>query len=311
MAANNPFRGGIAADRLLGVEVPRCSILGRMNVTATLLATHRVDKPWGRHTLWAGFANPPADAEPVGEIWFQTPGNAAPDLLVKYLFTSEKLSVQVHPDDAQARARGLPRGKDECWVVLDAEADSTIALGTKEPIDRDTLRAAALDGSIEELLDWKPVKAGDFFYSASGTVHAIGAGVTIIEIQQNSETTYRLYDYGRPRELHLDMGVAVSNPEPYVSPVQAYLRSDRREILADGQMFVLERWHGAVAGTLLPEPQRPLWLVPVSGSGRIAGGPLEPGSVWLVDGAEPITLDRDSELLIAYPGAAVHETLLS
>ena len=117
-------------------------------MTATLLATHRVEKPWGRHKLWPGFADPAADQDPVGEIWFQTPGDAAPDLLIKYLFTSEKLSVQVHPNDEQAHARGLPRGKDECWVILDAEPDSTIALGTKAPIDRETLRAAALDLSL-------------------------------------------------------------------------------------------------------------------------------------------------------------------
>src|SRR3546814_157244 len=114
-------------------------------VPATLLATHRVEKPWGRHHLWGPFRDPPANGEPVGEIWFQAPGDSTPDLLVKYLFTSEKLSVQVHPDDAQAQARGLTRGKDECWLILGAEPDSTIAAGTKRPVDAETLRAAALD----------------------------------------------------------------------------------------------------------------------------------------------------------------------
>jgi mannose-6-phosphate isomerase len=155
-------------------------------LTATLLATHRVEKPWGRHDLWPGFADPPANGAAVGEVWFQAPGDSTPDLLIKYLFTSEKLSVQVHPDDDQAHAAGLPRGKDECWVILAARPDSTIAIGTKAPTDRATLRAAALDGSIEHLLEWKPVKAGDFLYCASGTIHAIGPGITLVEVQQNS-----------------------------------------------------------------------------------------------------------------------------
>src|SRR3546814_2738640 len=92
------------------------------------------------------------------------------------------------------------RGKDEAWLILAAEPDSTIALGTKRPVGREELRDAALDGSIEDLLDWKPVKAGDFYYSPAGTVHAIGAGITLIEVQQNVDLTYRLYDYGRPRD---------------------------------------------------------------------------------------------------------------
>jgi mannose-6-phosphate isomerase len=98
---------------------------------ATLLHTHRVEKPWGRHDLGFGFEDAPADGDPIGEIWFQEPGDTSPDLLIKYLFTGQKLSVQVHPDDEQAHARGLPRGKDECWTILAARPDSTIALGPK------------------------------------------------------------------------------------------------------------------------------------------------------------------------------------
>jgi mannose-6-phosphate isomerase len=211
-------------------------------MTATLLATKRVEKPWGRHTLWPGFPDPAPQGDPIGEVWFQTPHAAEPDLLIKYLFTSEKLSVQVHPADAAARAAGYPRGKDEAWVVLAAEPDATIALGTKAPMTKDELRAASLDGSIEHLLDWKPVKAGDFIYSRAGTVHAIGAGITLIEVQQNVDLTYRLYDYGSDRELHLDAGVAVSDPVPFVPLPTPAPAPDDRTILAEGPKFVLERW---------------------------------------------------------------------
>lgn len=270
-------------------------------MTATLLATHRVEKPWGRHTLWPGFADPAPDGAPIGEVWYQTPGNAAPDLLIKYLFTSEKLSVQVHPDDAQAHAAGLPRGKDECWVILAAEPDSTIALGTREPIDRNTLRAAAIDGSIEDLLDWKPVKAGDFFYSASGTIHAIGAGITLIEVQQNSETTYRLYDYGRPRELHLDAGVAVADPVPFVPhPMPGAVAADRT-ILVEGPKFVLERWPGGHRSVSLPAGTVG-WLVPVTGEGVADGVPFAAGDCLTLEGTCEIDAAVGSDLLFAYPG---------
>ena len=116
---------------------------------ASLLTTRRVEKPWGRHHLWPGFADPAPDGPKIGEIWFQTPDAGKPDLLIKYLFPGEKLSVQVHPNDEQAHARGLPRGKDECWVVLAADPGATIAIGTLAPMSKDELRAAALDGSIE------------------------------------------------------------------------------------------------------------------------------------------------------------------
>ena len=272
-------------------------------MTATLLATHRVEKPWGRHHLWPGFADPATDGEPVGEIWFQTPGNSTPDLLIKYLFTSEKLSVQVHPNDEQAHAAGLPRGKDECWVILDAEPDSTIALGTKQPVDRETLRAAALDGSIEDLLDWKPVKAGDFFYSGSGTIHAIGAGITLVAVQQNSETTYRLYDYGRPRELHLDQGIAVSEPVPYAPHPMPGRIAEGRVILVEGPKFVLERWEGGHRVLDLPKGVTG-WLIPLRGEGVVDGVPFRAGECLTLEDRTELHAEAGSDLLFAYPGTA-------
>jgi len=267
---------------------------------ATLLATRRVEKPWGRHRLWPGFADPPADGDPIGEIWFQAPGD--PELLVKYLFTAERLSVQVHPDDAAARAAGYPRGKDEAWVILAADPGATIALGTLAPMNGEELRAAALDGSIEHKLDWKPVKAGDVFYSAAGTVHAIGAGITLVEVQQNVDLTYRLYDYGRPRELHLEESVAVSRAEPFVAPPAPGLVEPGRAILAEGGKFVLERWSGGDKRIALGEA--PGWLVPLAGEGVADGVAFRAGECLMLTGDVAISAGDDADLLFAYPGAA-------
>lgn len=268
---------------------------------ATKLETHRVEKPWGRHRLWPGFPDPAPGDDPVGEVWFKTPGDDAPELLIKYLFTSEKLSVQVHPDDAAAQARGLPRGKDECWTVLDAEPDSTIALGPKRTMTADELRDHARDGSVEDDLDWVSVKAGDFFYAPSGTVHAIGAGLTIIEIQQNSETTYRLYDYGSDRELHLEDGVAVADLDPYQPIASPGPAEEGRTILVEGPKFVLERWRGGDRPVDLP-PDTTGWLVPIKGNGEVAGIGWTAGECVTVEGSETIRASADADLLFAYPG---------
>ncbi len=276
-------------------------------MTATQLTTRRIEKIWGCHRLGLGFADAPGGGDPVGEIWFEPPLDAPAELLVKYLFTSEKLSVQVHPDDEQARARGHACGKEECWVILDTGPGATIGLGMKDTIDPETLRMAALDGSIEEMLDWKPVAPGDVYYLTAGTVHAIGAGVTLAEVQQNTDLTYRLYDYGRPRDLHLEDGIAVSRPEPWVSPPASGEISSGRAILAEGRKFVLERWRGDRAGKLVPVSGRPLWLVPLAGSGVLDGKAMAAGTVWTLD--SPCELGFSGDMLVAYPGGEVASEL--
>ena len=274
-------------------------------MAAIRLTTKRVEKPWGRTDLWPGFDDVKESGDPVGEIWFELPGGGDPVLLVKYLFTSEKLSIQVHPDDAAAQAHGYPRGKDEAWVVLAADPHATIAIGTREVMSREALRAAALDGSIEDAMRWWTVKANDVFYSPAGTVHAIGPGLTLVEVQQNVDLTYRLYDYGRPRELHLDDGIAVSDPVPYVAPHVPYEASPGRLILADGPAFVLERWTMGVTGTLRAAAGRPIWLVPLAGSGTIDGGAFEAGGVWFVPDEAELAIGEGSDVLVAYPEAGI------
>jgi mannose-6-phosphate isomerase len=140
-------------------------------------------------------------------------GSAAPDpqrfpLLLKFLFPAEKLSVQVHPDDGTARGFGEPWGKTECWYVAHARAGSQVALGLKPGVTRAQFEQSIHEKRAEELLNWIDVHAGEMIYVAGGTVHTLGPGAVIVETQQQSDTTYRLYDYGRPRPLHLERGLA-------------------------------------------------------------------------------------------------------
>ena len=272
-------------------------------MTAQKLSTIRVEKPWGRTDLWPGFANP--DGKRIGEIWFDAPPGTDPELMVKYLFTSELLSIQVHPDDALAHATGHKRGKEEAWIILAAEPDSTIALGTKRPLSGAELRAAALDGSIEALMKWHPVKAGDVIYSPARTVHAIGTGLTLVEVQQNIDLTYRLYDYGRPRELHLDEGVEASDAKPFVAAPVPGEASPGRNILCEGGKFVMERWSFTDARPVAASG--PGWLVQLAGESRIDGRDVSAGECWMTEGAFKIAPGKGSDLLFAYEGAVRQE----
>lgn len=202
----------------------------------TLLPRKSVPKPWGRQDLPYPFEG--AATEKIGEIWFDDAG-AEQGLLVKYLFTSDKLSIQVHPSDELARQLGLPSGKEECWIVIDADPGAVLGIGTKVPLSLGELRAAAIDGSIERLIEWKPVSRGDLFYIPPGTVHAIGAGVTIIEVQQNADITYRLYDYGRPRDLHLGDGIKAATAKPYDERMQSRIDFSCEARIFDGPKFGL------------------------------------------------------------------------
>ena len=278
-------------------------------MTANRLRTRPIEKVWGRHDLPRAFGAAVADGEPVGEIWFEDPSGGSADLLVKYLLTSEKLSIQVHPDAAMARARGYRCGKDEAWLVVAAEPGARIGLGLRTAIGKEELRAAALDGRIEALVDWRPAHVGDVYYSPAGTIHALGPGLTLIEVQQNIDLTYRLYDYGRPRELHLDDAIEAARPEPYVAPFAPYELTPGREILVDGPAFVLERWTVAAGGRLAATAARPVWMIPVSGGGLIDGEPLAAPAVWMVEDQSRVRIDQGSEILFAYPGEGVRPEL--
>lgn len=273
-------------------------------MTALPLSARRIEKPWGRRSLGEGFDPVPSASAPVGEIVFESSLGASDELLLKYLFTSEKLSIQVHPDDSAARAQGLPRGKDEAWLVLAAEPDSTLGLGLREPTAPGGLREAALDGSIEELVDWRPVRAGDCIYSPAGTIHAIGAGVSLVEVQQNCDLTYRLYDYGRPRELHLDEALAVARPDARPTAQPPLDLGEGRTRLAAGPAFQMERLAGVAEGRLRAPADKAIWAVSLRGAVELDGKPLPRGSAWLVPDSAKARLGDGAELLLAYPGGA-------
>lgn len=270
-------------------------------MSVTKLTARQVKKVWGRRDLSPWFDDVPEGGEPVGEIWFEMPDGRDVPLLLKYLFTSERLSVQVHPDDETARAAGHGRGKDEAWLVLDAEPRGTVGLGTVRALSAEQLRAAALDGSIEKLIDWKSVKSGDFIYSPAGTVHAIGPGVTLVEVQQNIDLTYRLYDYGRPRELHLEAAVAASNARPFVVSDTSRPLAGGRTAFGEGGKFVLERVNATGANGRLATG-RPLWLLPLAGETEADGIRASAGEVLYVEGETFLESGDAIDLLVAYEG---------
>jgi mannose-6-phosphate isomerase len=233
-----------------------------------------VKKPWGLKRLPEIFGKLTPDR--IGEIWFGDT-NGLP-LLAKYLFTSEPLSVQVHPNDEQAQLHGFARGKAECWFVIDAKPGAMIGLGLSREMTRGELREAALDGSIEQLIEWRPVAAGDFYYVPPGTIHAIGAGICLLEFQQSSDLTYRLYDYGRPRKLHLDEAVAVANPGRYAQHLHRQVGASENVVLANGPHFTLvhTRSH-ALQG-------RRRWVLPLDGHVLCDGEMAFAGECMLVEG---------------------------
>ncbi len=240
------------------------------------LPTIVVEKPWGVSVLPAPFAR--SVDTPVGEIWFE-PAAALPDLLVKYLFTSEKLSVQVHPNDEQARASGDgSRGKEESWYVIDAAPGAAIGIGFDRRVSEEEVRAGIVDGSIEGLLRWRAVKPGDFFYIPAGTVHAIGGGIALIEVQQNCDLTYRLFDYGRPRPLAVESALSVAVRDIYPAANYQHIAPSGEVLLVDGPYFRLLRYDGPLSQEAAARfGGGAVQLIPIAGVATADGQPIAPG----------------------------------
>ena len=201
-----------------------------------------VHKPWGCTDLrpWSELQS---GGNPIGEIWFQRadPGAPPPALLLKLLFTNEALSIQVHPDDAFAQSIGMENGKTEAWYILSAAPGAQVAVGLKGQLTAPQLRASIEDGSIADLVQWRPVRKGEAISVPAGTIHAIGPGLVIAEIQQRSDATFRLFDYGRQRELHTGNAVAAARAGPAECQSAQRSLTGARTLLAANSHFVLER----------------------------------------------------------------------
>ena len=247
-------------------------------------------EPWFRTRIWgfhdlAPWYDYKTEGEPIGEVWLtgemcvaatgplagqslkditaqhtrdllgNTHGDGQFPLLIKILFPKEKLSVQVHPNDAMAQKYGEPRGKTECWYALDAKPGACVALGIKTGVTPEQILAAIKSASLEDLLEMIPVAKGDLLFVDAGTVHALGPGVVMLETQQTSDLTYRMYDYGRPRELHLEKSLEAMRVKTRAGKVPPR-NVNNHSVLIDEKYFEIERWpidSGEDAAELTPD----------------------------------------------------------
>lgn len=240
------------------------------------LTASQKEKPWGTRDLEPWFERPAAN---VGEVWF----TAEPQLpiLVKFLFTSGRLSVQLHP--------GGPNGKTEMWHVLRAREDAKIALGFREPVTRERLARAVQTGEVVDLLRWIPVAAGETYFIPPGTVHAIGAGIALCEVQQNHDVTLRLYDYGSGRELHVEQALALADLGCH--PGACAPDSD---LLASCEYFATESLRISGLYDYIPAADRFHLFIALEGRGEMAGMPFSAGEVWHIPaGADRFTIEPE------------------
>lgn len=272
-----------------------------------LIEPRFVTRVWGYKSLRPWY-DVDAEGDPIGEVWLtgddcriatgphtgrslidvfnefprQMLGAAAPraesPLLIKMLFAREKLSVQVHPDDAMAQKYGAERGKTECWYAISAEPGAQVACGLKAGVTIDQVRAGIDDGTLEQSLAIIPIATDDMIFVDAGTVHAIHPGSVLLETQQNCDITYRMFDYGRPRELHIDRSIEATKLHTRAGKFPQK-QLDDRTVLIDVEYFRIERV--PVDGDICSDDLRGIsaaglsYLFAADGSARIHNGSFE------------------------------------
>ena len=256
-------------------------------------------KPWGIADLqpWSIERH---DDQRIGEIWYEraSAGSQDASLLLKLLFTGKPLSVQVHPDDGFAQALGLPRGKTEAWYVLSAAPGAKVALGLNRYVTSHQLREAAVDGSIANLLEWRAVSPGDVILVPAGTIHAIGAGLIIAELQQNSDATFRLFDYGSERELHIESAVAVATAGPAEFQVRSTRVTEERMLLVSSPHFIMEKIDLPPNSSWRLEIDRETWILVLSGDAKTGSFDIATGDAIFAE-ANTLELHAGSNRFVA------------
>lgn len=276
------------------------------------VTSRTVTKPWGVADP-RPWTQPRRDGTWIGEVWYERAGGASalPSLLIKLLFTSQPLSIQVHPDDTFARSIGLPNGKTEAWYVVEAAGDAKVALGLHRPFSPPQLRKSIEDSSIADLVVWHSVAVGDVILVPGGTIHAIGAGLVIAEIQQRNDTTYRLFDHGRQRDLHIDCAVAAAKTGVAEFKVSRTRLSQQRTLLVTDTHFVLERLDLLPGTTWRMEAAQETWLLALSGAATIRSSDITAGSAVFAtfDQFEIRVGDAPLTCLVAYVGDVKRDLL--
>ncbi len=283
------------------------------------------ERIWGTRDLSPLYAEAPGEA-PIGEVWLTGDDNRVENgalagkslgelcrrygrdlvgetaretdrfpLLVKFLFPRDKLSVQVHPDDEQAKRSGLPCGKTECWYVVKADPGAKVGLGLKPGTTREDFAKSIQDVRAEQLLNWVDIHAGEMIYVDAGTVHAIAPGSILLETQQNSDTTYRLYDYGRPRELHVQQGLAALKERTRAGKVRVpdTVTNAQVQLLVESPCFVVDKYV-LREGKLLAKSTHEM---PARSSAEVLVA-LDGCGVVECDGAQPLTVTRGEAVVI-------------
>ncbi|MDB5563084.1 MAG: mannose-6-phosphate isomerase [Hyphomicrobiales bacterium] len=260
-------------------------------------------KPWGGLSL---------DDSPIGELWFQRADRNSPDpdLLLKLLVTEEPLSIQLRPNDSFGETFGMAHGKTEAWYVVSAAPDAKIAVGLKQPLTSSELRAAIEDGSIVDQVQWHPVEKDRALFVPAGTVHAIGPGIVVAQIQQRTDATFRLIEHGR--DLRVVTDARTVPPVPLPGLAEAVPLTHARTLLVAGPHFVLEHFDLPAGSIWDCDAGRETWLLALEGDAGV--GPFRVGAgaaVFLEDHRTTINVGAGGfKGLIAYLGTRPHASLL-